>query len=293
MTTSKPRPQLRPLALLWLAGVVVILVTMTIAALLNQTGHFVLAMTGSIVCALTLIPLGIRIAGSGSRESDWGVVFTVAFCGVVIAIAASFAGQDEVVLFGTSARDVVAARAPETGSAFLHFRDAKVLIDQTVRVPVYARESLKSRMRPHIAYYAAFAPVVDRRWAPDQPVAAFAFIGSPTLGHRTKEWRQPWNAGIRANGVHAHEWDIALGKFQAQDGITVAAGAVVVRWSLDPEGQAAAARGRLLTAALIATAIWSLALIIGLVVALRRQSRRAGLHHFYNQEFPRDDDERD
>lgn len=275
-TTAPPhRDRLRRFALFWLAGIAVILVTITTTALLNQFGYFILAMTCACLSALTLFPLGIHFAGSGKRDSDWGVFFTVTFCGVVIAFAAALAGQDDVVLYGKSARDVVAARAPATGAAFFHFRDARVLADRIIRIPVYAKTM---KEKSHIEYHAAFAPIVDRNWTPDQPVAAFAFIGSPTLGHHTAEWRQPWNAGILANAVNAHEWEIARGNFSVHDGITVAQGAIVVRWSPDPEGQAAAARGRLLNTALIVTVIWSLTTIIGLVVTVRGRSKRPGLH---------------
>lgn len=273
------RGRLRRLALFWLTGIAVILVTVVVAALLNQAGYFLVAMTCACLCALTLIPFGMLAARSGESEDDWGVIFTIALCGTLITFAASVVGQDDVVLFGGSARDVVAAQAPETGAAFFHFRDTRVLTDRIIRVPVYATGSLKQKS--HIAYYAAFAPIVDRDWTPEQTVAAFAFIGSPTLGHRTAEWRQPWNAGILTNAVNADERDIALGKFRARDGLNVSAKAVVLRWSADPEGEAAAARGRLVTAVLIATTLWSLAIAIGLVVVVRRRRRSASdLRHF-------------
>lgn len=278
MTQLEPHGRPRRFGLLWLAGIVAILVTLTVAALLNQAGHFVASMVCACLCALSLIPIGIFIARGKDGEDDWGAIFAVAFCGVVIVFGASLAGQDDVMLFGRSARDVVAAQAPEAGATFLHFRDARVLVDRTVRVPVFARESLKPTFKPYIAYYATFAPIVDRDWTPGQPVAAFAFIGSPTFGHHTAEWRQPWNAGILANATIADEQNSALGKFRTQGGLSVSSGAVVLRWSANPEGEAAAARGRLLNAALIAAAFWSLTAIIGFVVAVRRR-RRDGLRH--------------
>ena len=274
LTRPKRHGRPRRFALLWLIGVAVTLVTMTVAALLFQAGYPLAAMVCACLCALSLIPVGIIFSRGEEGEDDWGVIFTVAFCGVVIVFGASLAGPDDVVLFGESARDVVAAHAPETGAAFLHFRDATVLTERTIRVPVYATSSA-SKEKPHLSYYATFAPIVDRDWTPEQPVAAFAFIGSPTLGHRTAEWRQPWNAGILANGVNAHERDIALGQFSAQGGLSVSSGAIALRWSADPEGEAAAARARLLTALLIVAVLWSLTVVIGLVVAVRRQHKRA------------------
>ena len=79
---------------------------MTVAALLNQAGHFVASMVCACLCALSLIPMGTFIASSKEGEDDWGAIFAVAFCGVVIVFGASMVGQDDVMLFGRSARDV-------------------------------------------------------------------------------------------------------------------------------------------------------------------------------------------
>ncbi len=142
-TRPKPHGRLRRFALLWLIGVAVTLVTMTVVALLFQAGYPLAAMVCACLCALSLIPVGMIFARGEEGENDWGVIFAVAFCGVVIVFGASLAGPDDVVLFGESARDVVAAHAPETGAAFLHFRDATVLTERAIRVPVYATSSVR------------------------------------------------------------------------------------------------------------------------------------------------------
>ena len=55
---TQQEPHVRPhrFVLLWLAGIAAILVTMTVAALLNQAGHFVASMVCACLCALSLIP---------------------------------------------------------------------------------------------------------------------------------------------------------------------------------------------------------------------------------------------
>jgi hypothetical protein len=270
---GRRRSAFHRLALFWLVGVGILFAAIATAALLFQLGFFIVAIIGACLCGLLLIPFGYLVAvdGNDGRVRD-GEIFAVALCGTLIAVAASIVGQEQVVLWGGTARDALAAEAPGNRAAFYHFRHARVLTGRTAQVAVYAG----TRGTRHLSYYAGFAPVVDADWVPGRPVAAFAVVGAPQFGHRRSDWRQPWNAGILVNAALASEQERALQDFRRD--LDVAANPVFLRWSADPEGEAAGARARLVRALLIGTAFWSLAIAIGLVVAaLRRRRERSGV----------------
>ena len=205
----------------WLAGAGIFAATLLGASLLLQAGYLVVAMVYAVLAGLVLLFLCLFLDGR-----DGGGSFVLGFCGVLIAVATAIVGQDEVVLFGSSARDVVAANAPASGVAFLHFRDAHVLADRMTDVAVY---SGSQRQGTHLSYYLKVAPIVDAGWTQDQPVAALAVIGSPQLGHRVAEWRLPLNGGVRLNGSHGSEQAKAARSLQRNERLTLTSDAIFLR----------------------------------------------------------------
>jgi hypothetical protein len=251
---------------LWLAGVATVAVSIAVAAILYQFGFYVAAIIVAVLCALTLLPVAFLL-GPADEDPDGargGWFFGIALCGALIAVAASVVGQEEIVLVGTSARNVVAADAPH--AAFLHFRNARVLTNRVDRVAVWAG----TRNTHHVSFYLAVAPIVDAGWVPGQRVGAFAVLGSPIYEHGTAEWRQPLNGGIRMNATYAEELGTAAGHFRGDGDFDVAADPVFVRWSGDPEGAAGAGRWRLIQAVLIASLIWSVTTVVGFIMVASR-----------------------
>lgn len=260
----------RRFGLLWLTGIATIAISIGAAAFLYQLGYFVGAVVVAVLCALTLILSGFWIGASLSKNEnefdDGGWMFGICLCGTLIAVAAAVVGQEEIVLTGSSARDVVAAEAPWSHASFLHFRNARVLTGSVDRVAVWSG----SRGSHGIAFFLQVAPIVDAGWTPGQPIGAFAVLGSPTMGHSSEEWRQPLNGGIRVNAVHAEERATALHNFRADGDFNVAADPVFVRWSADPEGEAGAAWWRLVQALLIAAAFWTGTMVVGFFIIVTR-----------------------
>lgn len=254
---------------MWLAGVATIAVSIAVAALLYQFGYFVGAIVVAVLCALVFTPVGYLLARGREDEPGDGWVLGVALCGTVIAVGASVAGQEEILLTGSTARDVVAADAPWSNATFLHFRNARVLVGRSDFVAVWAG----SRGSHHISYYLRVAPIVDAGWTPGQRIGAFAVLGSPVFNHGLAEWRQPLNGGIRVNAVHAEQLGKAVQDFRSNGNFNVAANPAFVRWIADPEGEAAAGWWRLAQTLLIASIIWAVMAVIGLFIAVTRRPR--------------------
>ena len=266
--------RLRARGLLWLVGVAVIAASLAVAALLYQFGYYVGAIIAAVLCALTLIPLGFVFGRTPEdRRDDIGInaLLVITLIGVVIATATSLVGQEEVVLWGGTARNVVAAEAPSSGAAFLHFRNARVLRGRMERIPVYAGSQ---RAGVSVSFYLRVAPIVDADWTPGQPIGAFAVLGSPNFGHHNAEWQQPWNGGIILNGANRDERERALTYFRADRGLNVAPNPAFLRWSPDPEGEAAGAWARLWGALLIASGLWTVTLLVGSLFRSMRATPR-------------------
>jgi hypothetical protein len=241
---------------IWLVGAVILVVDIVVSALLMNAGYFVAPVLFACLCGLALgsvVLVFSSFAGMAAQVTGLCVA-------VVIGLGAGVVAPDEVVLYGRTARDVVVADAPATPASFYHFRDARVLVDRSVSVPVWGSEG---RRVHYIDHYLWAAPVVDAGWTADQPVTTFAVIGSPQSGHRRSEWSQPWRAGIRLNGLNAPERAAAVRQIAGDGRLTAIANPVFVRWSADPEGEAAAARARLANAFIIALVAWSLLLVVG------------------------------
>ncbi len=250
----------------WLGGVLLVFINLCFATLLAQSGHFIAAILWVILCALPLGLLAMFAAGFD------GMVGGISLCvACVISIGGAVAGQGEVKVFGKTAHDVVAANTnDDMDASFLHFRNARVLVERTGATDVYASNGSGSITR-HYSYTLRIAPIVDAGWTQGQPVAVFAVIGSPQFGHHASEWAQPRNAAIRLNGFDAHYREVAM-QGLVRRGLHVAPDPLFVRWSPDPEGEAAATRTRLLLTLMVEIVAWSLlwALLQGLAAFRRR-----------------------
>jgi hypothetical protein len=261
---------------IWLIGTAILVVDIVVSALLLNAGYFVAPALFACLCGVALGSVVLIF----SSFAGMGVQVTGLCAACVIGVGAGIVAPDEVVLFGRTARDVVVADAHATGASFLHFRDARVLVDRSVSVPVWA-SSGRGVQSHHIVYDPWAAPVVDAGWTPEQPIATFAVIGDPQFGHRRSEWSQPWRAGIQLNGTHASERNDAVYRIARRGGVTTVANPVFIRWAADPEGEAAAARGRLANGFVIAFAAWSLLLVIGYAWGAAIRRRGAGARGRY------------
>lgn len=235
----------------WLGGVLLVFINLCMATLLTQSGYFMAAVLWAVLCAL---PLGLLAMVAVGFDGMVGGISMCVAC--VIAIGGAVAGQGEVKVFGKTAHDVVAANAnDDMDASFLHFRNARVLVERTGATDVYTSSGKGSGT--HHSYTLRIAPIVDAGWAQGQPVAVFAVIGSPQFGHHASEWAKPRNGAIRLNGFDAHYREVAM-QGLVRSGLHVVPNPLFVRWSADPEGEASAARKRLLMTLMIEIVAWSL-----------------------------------
>ncbi len=250
----------------WLVGVLLVVADLLGTTLLIQAGCVVAAMLWAVLCALPLGLLAMLAAGSDA------VVGCIALCvACVVVIGGAGVGQGEVRLFGRTAHDVVAADANDgMAASFLHFRNARVLAGQTGAEDVYGSNGAGKLVSYHL-YTLRVAPVVDAGWSLDQPVTILAVLGSPQFGHHAAEWAKPWNGAIRWSGFERQARDAAVQDL-VRRGLHVAPDPLFVRWSPDPEGEAAATRTRLLLTLMVEIVAWSLlwALLQGLAAFRRR-----------------------
>lgn len=246
----------RPLFKTWLVGVAIIIADIAGAVLLVQAGYDVTAMVWTVLCALAMLV--------GALES-----LAVGFVGILIACAAGIvASGEDAPIFGGSARDVQVASAPGVSATFFHFRDGRVLADMAEPIDILGGTQ---RQGTHLLYTLYVAPVVGADWTPAQPVTVFAVTGHPGNDQGRSQWARPWRAGIRLGGLNSAEIRGGIEEIAHRSGIIAAADAVRVRWTADPEGEAAAARIRLITIASIAALFWAGVLISGRIVGARRR----------------------
>lgn len=240
-----------PLWKIWLGGIALLIADVLLSTLLMQAGYFIIPLLWACLCGLGLGLLAMAVGTSLTMQ-------IIGLCaGIVLGTGVTMAGQDEVRLFGGTARDIAIADAPGTGAAFLHFRDARILFDEEGSAGVYGGSRGTGS---NLKYNLHVAPVVGAGWTPGRPVAVFAVVGSPRFGHRVSDWRLPWNAGIRLTGADAAERDAALDEIARRGRVSVVANPLFIRWSADPEAEAAAARWGLAGMLLIAMIGWSLLL---------------------------------
>lgn len=240
-----------PLWKIWLGGAVLLIVDLLVATLLMQAGYLVISIIWACLCG---VGLGLLAMFVGATLAPQIVGLTV---GIVLGCGLTMAGQDEIKLFGTTALDIAVADAPDSSAAFFHFRDARILDDEAGAADVYG----SSRgVGSHILYTLHAAPLVGAGWTPDRPVAVFAVVASPRFGHRTSEWALPWKAGIRLSALDIADAEKAVRDIARHNDLHVVSNPLFVRWSADPEGEAAAARWALANMLLIVLIGWSLLL---------------------------------
>ena len=249
---------------IWLGGAAVITATILVAALINQAGFWLSSIIFAVLGGLALwFLVGVLTRGESSPLLIVGTV------GLVFTVAAALLAQEEVVLFGRKATDVVVADAPRAHGSLMRFRDARVLTEWADYAIVWAG----SKGTHHESFHLWVAPIVGAGWTPDQPLTAFAVIGDPNFGHRRAEWRRPWNAGIALNGMNDDRRQHAAQLIARYRHVAIADGAVFVRWTSDPDAEAAAARQRLTLTMMIAAAVWSVLVTIGSGVDMVRRAR--------------------
>lgn len=240
-----------PLWKTWLGGIVLLIVDLLVATLLMQAGYLVISIIWACLCGIALGLLAMFVGATLGAQ-----VFGLA-AGVVLGFGLTMAGQDQIRLFGATARDIAVADAPGSPAAFFHFRDARILGDEAGATDVYGSSRGSGS---HILYTLYAAPLVGADWTPDRPVAVFAVIASQRFGHRTSEWARPWNAGVRLSALDIADAEKAVRDVARHSDLNVVANPLFVRWSADPEGEAAAARWALANMLLIVLIGWSLVL---------------------------------
>lgn len=239
----------------WLIGSAIVLADIAGSVLLMQAGYEITALVWAVLCSLVML--------AGAAE-----YIPLAIIGIVIACGAGIvtSGAD-VPIFGTSARDVPVASAAGVHATFLHFRDGRVLAEMAE--PVDIRGGTQ-RQGSRVLYTLHVAPVVGDGWTRDQAVTVFAVTGHPGRNQGRDQWAQPWRAGFRINGNNAEEIHAGIAKIALHSGVIVAGNAAIIRWTANPEADAAVARLQLAMAALIALLIWTLATVVLLLVARYR-----------------------
>lgn len=236
-----------PLWKTWGFGVLAILVSVLLAAVLTTLGLPIEGVVVAVLCGLGSLAMGMQEG------------FVVGFLGLLIVSGSGIyeTGAQDYPLFGSTVWGIPVSDAPAHDSAAVfHFTDGTVRTDFEVELPVYSG----TRGTSTYSYSLYLVPIVPDGWTRETPVPAWAVSVRHAYEFSKAAWSQPYRAGVRVTSLNSGDFQDTIGEAERIYGLNTAVGAPIIRWMERPEDATGDEQALLAQIVAVCGVVWALVL---------------------------------